>query len=330
MSVGSLHSRQTRSLDNRDVPSQLNLEAGLTAVLAAHVPSEHLRVVHREAAVYESTFPAEVVTCRFADGAERMFYIKYHHDDQRDSFGHKSGVAYEVMMYRDVLSRLALPVVKCYGSYVDPETGQTWLVLEFLEDSLRLEKSSLPPSEAAQWIGQFHRETAKWLARHEFVVTKRYDLDYYWSWTRRSSEHTRAAHDNYRWLPQLCRRFEEAAEDLTVAEPVIIHGEYTPHNILVARNTLYPVDWESAAIAVGEIDLAMVTDGWSEDLARDCEVAYVRSRWPDGEPGGFERRLGLARLYSQFRWLGDGWRSHDEVAWRVDAIRVDAERLGLL
>jgi hypothetical protein len=57
----------------------------------------------------------------------------------------------------------------------------------------------------------------------------------------------------------------------------------------------------SAAIAVGEIDLASLTDGWREEIMRKCEVEYQQARYRDGPLEDFDRTLDAARLYFYFR-----------------------------
>ena len=111
--------------------------------------------------------------------------------------------------------------------------------------------------------------------------------------------------------------------------PTVVHGEFYPENILVREGAIYPIDWESTALAAGEIDLASLTEGWSEDVARDCEEQYRQVRWPGGPPDGFYRRLWTARLYLQFRWLGDHPET-DVSEWRLEALLVAGQRLGLL
>ena len=92
----------------------------------------------------------------------------------------------------------------------------------------------------------------------------------------------------------------------------MIHGEYYPKNILVRDAAILPVDWESAAAGVGEIDLATLTTGWGPAVRSACEGAYVASRWPEGAPHGFERRLDLARMYVRLCWL-EGRQQVDEL-----------------
>ena len=78
--------------------------------------------------------------------------------------------------------------------------------------------------------------------------------------------------------------------------------------------------------------MASLTERWPDALVRDCQRVYLQTRWPLGAPADFERRLDLARMYLQFRWLGSpkGWRKEEEAAWRIRHICDIAERQGLL
>ncbi len=114
------------------------------------------------------------------------------------------------------------------------------------------------------------------------------------------------------------------------AAPTVIHGEYYPLNILVRRGVIYPIDWESAAVAAGEIDLASLTEGWPDGSARACEQVYGQTRWPGGAPRDFPRRLEAARLYLGWRWLGNAG-DHppgEEELWYVEHLRAAGRRLG--
>jgi len=65
------------------------------------------------------------------------------------------------------------------------------------------------------------------------------------------------------------------------------------------------IDWESAALAAGEIDLANLTLGCDNDLVGLCEQQYCLTRWPDGTPQDFDLRLTAARVFLHLRWLGE-------------------------
>jgi hypothetical protein len=95
---------------------------------------------------------------------------------------------------------------------------------------------------------------------------------------------------------------------------------------------VYPIDWESAAVAAGEIDLASLTEGWPAGYARQYERAYRKARWPNGAPADFERRLAAARLYLAFRWLAnkpDRPPAADDL-WYFRQLRSAGRRLGLI
>jgi hypothetical protein len=75
---------------------------------------------------------------------------------------------------------------------------------------------------------------------------------------------------------------------------------------MVDGTCIRPTDWETAAIAPGEIDLVCLIDMWDPELAQACTDAYITARWPAGAPVDFAERLLAAELYLHFRWLGDG------------------------
>ena len=62
--------------------------------------------------------------------------------------------------------------------------------------------------------------------------------------------------------PAVCQRADEFIAQLLAAPRTMIHGEFYPGNILYEKGRICPVDWESAAIAAGELDLAALTEGW--------------------------------------------------------------------
>ena len=121
---------------------------------------------------------------------------------------------------------------------------------------------------------------------------------------------------------------------LLATPPTVIHGEFYSKTALLSRKRLFIVDWESAAIAPGEIDLAALTEGtgWPARLVRQCEGAYTSARWPSGPPASFRRTLEAARIYLHFRWLGErpDWTVREESLWRYSHLHAAARRLGQL
>ncbi|MBM2811987.1 MAG: putative homoserine kinase type (protein kinase fold) [Chloroflexi bacterium] len=293
-----------------------------------------MTIVTRQPNAYETTFPTEFVTCRLEDGTSLRLFCKYQAGRSHEAHGARGNVSYECQVYSRMLEPRHLSRPKLYGVHQDPSTGQAWLLLEPLEDCLRLSKVDghvgLP--RAASWIGRFHRIQEPHVDDDSLQFLKRYDAEYYVGWSRRTREHTRELHDSYPWLPQLCDRFEDEVGPLLSGPPTIIHGEYTPNNILYRRRRIYPVDWESAAIASGELDLAILADRWGEQNFQLCRRAYCQERWPEGPPVDFDRKLGAARLYAQFRWLGETRDppAHERAPWRFDELRQQAEEMQLI
>jgi aminoglycoside phosphotransferase (APT) family kinase protein len=288
------------------VPDLDDLTLGLTTVFNTNEFARgSLNVVHRERSPYSTTFPCEIVTCRFQDGSELRLFCKYTGGVDYTGHGHRGKVEHEIAVYRDVLRPLDLSQPVFYGGYTDSQTGQHWLVLEYLDDCLRVQKVEGAVLMAARWIARFHVANQARLATLPAALLKIYDHKYYLGWVRRTYEFAGSLHKRFPWLATLCQRSEELLPALTTTPRTVIHGEYYPKNILFHRGRICPVDWESAAVADGLIDLAVLTEGWGEKMSRQIELEYQQARWPNGAPTSLARLIDIARLYVHFRWLGD-------------------------
>ncbi len=219
-----------------------------------------------------------------------------------------------------------------YGEYKEPVSGETWLVIEYVE-GLRLNKAA-PESmaEAARWIGRLHAASEA-LVPEPALYVKTYTSDYYLGWARRTALYTRHLGPELSWVRTVCERASDSFSHLLSSPPVVVHGEYYPENILVRTGAILPVDWQSAAIGAGEIDLASLTEGrWDAEVVRECVEAYRDVRWPDGAPPNFEKTLTAARLYWPLRWLGDKpeWTVEESRRPYFGELRSQAERLGII
>lgn len=149
---------------------------------------------------------------------------------------------------------------------------------------------------------------------------------------------TKSLIGEYPWLSHLFTAFGQVTRILLDAQQTIIHGEYYPDNILYRAASVYPVDWETAAIAPGEIDLATLTDNWPQEVVERCQRAYVQARYSNSAPDqNFERRLAAARLYVQVHWLGyetdplhPEWSERTVGAWRFEQLHDAGRQLGIL
>jgi thiamine kinase-like enzyme len=237
------------------------------------------------------------------------------------------GIAYESQVYDQLLSAWQDDVPRLHGAFLDGTTQTIGLALEYLDGAATLDQGSQAKAcltSAAGWIARFHRcsETA---AVPAFL--HRYDTEYYRVWMQRAGHFTRSAHEHYAWLPELCERCQRRLPAL-LPPAVIVHGDYQADNILVQRGRNVVVDWQSAALAAGEIDLASLTWGWDDDLVSLCEQEYCLARWPDGTPDDFALRLTAARVFLHLRWLGEPQDDGLEVRPAdVEALQPLAERL---
>jgi hypothetical protein len=313
-------------------PDDEVLAAGLALALS-RAGLGGVTIVDRAVNPHASTFPTEVVTCRLAGGEELRVFCKYGSGPGHEGHGHRGGVEYEAEVYRSVLADAALEAPRFYGSAAAGPRREVWLAIGYLESCLRLRDSRDLShwEQAAGWSARFHAEYEGRGGDPRLSFLIEYDAEYYAGWGRRTAENAAAQQANLPWLNQLCRRWEAALAALVDRPRTVIHGEFYPKNLLVNDGTIYPVDWESAALGRGEIDLAMLTERCDAQVVRRCEAAYRHARWPEGAPPDFTRALDLARLYVHLRWLGaDPGRKQRRRLWRYDEVRDLGERLGLI
>jgi len=295
-------------------------------------------VVSREKAGRYSTYPNEVVTCRVDDGTERRLLCKYAKGHCHSGFGHRRGLRYETLIYRDVLEPLQMSTPRYYGCHADEAAGEHWLVMEYLGGGRTVNKGPQPASicNTARWIGEFNARCAVTLSADMVPSFIQYDRDYYLGWGRRTLEFTASMHAQHPWLPDLCRHYESVVDQFLTLPRTLIHGEYTVHNVVLhGEGIVSPIDWESAAYAFPEIDLAIITDGtWTQEVQDMCVEQYRQARWATAAdvPTDFAARLRLAQLYNHMRWLGN--RPKDSVlpknAFRFAKLQAVGEQLSLI
>ena len=300
----------------------------------SRLSGDQLTILARESNPRTSTYPSEVLICRLPDGREIRLLCKYAGGRDHTAYGHRAGVAYEAEVYRSVLQPLPVSAPAFYGLHNDETTGEAWLILEYLDKSLRVKdsKDHTLMYASARWLGEFHKANESCLSPASLAFLSTYDAEYYLGWADRTSRLAGPLHQLFPWLATLCKRFEQVVGLLLEPPAIVVHGEYYPNNILFRQGTIYPVDWESTAIAIGEIDFASLTEHWSSAIADRCRAEYLSARWPDGVPAEFEQRLEIARLYWRFRWLGErsDWTTEEKSRWRFNDLQSIGERLGLI
>jgi aminoglycoside phosphotransferase (APT) family kinase protein len=308
--------------------------ARLETVLRTMLDDQSLAVIDRSP-LERGTFPKEIVRCRNSDSEVIELFCKYssRHGTQPGSPAahHRYGLAHEVQVYRDLLGPMGVTVPALRGALDDPGRPETWLVLDYMADGTRLNKSPDPGAmpAAAGWIAALHSACEQPSGPRPTGLLTTYDATYYLGWAERTYERCVALRIGPPpWLEPLCQGFGSAVSLLRAAPQVIIHGEYYPKNILIRDGTIYPVDWESAAIGPGEIDLASLTEAWPAEVVAACVARYREVR-PATESYDFAATLDAARLYITFRWLGDPDLAPPDPG-RLESLRASGERLRLI
>jgi aminoglycoside phosphotransferase (APT) family kinase protein len=278
-------------------------DALLTASLARMLASP-LEVVSRERNPFSGAAESEVVRLRIY-GDEARVLVKYNSATRRHTgHGFWGDLAYEAAIYRGVLGPLGVRVPRLWG--LESSGSSSWLVTEFV-NGVRLAKAPREALIAAGgWLGEFHGAGEATVRGGRPRSINVLDTPYFRGWARRTRAFTRSSRPAGPWLDHACALFERAAPSLAGGTPTIVHGEFYPANILVEGGSIIPVDWQSAAVGPGEIDVASLIEGWGDGgVVAECLLAYERSRWPQGAPASFRRNLHLARAYWPLRWLGD-------------------------
>jgi thiamine kinase-like enzyme len=321
-------------MDSFALPAEHELRVALAPMCARSGFSEQpLTSIRRAENIYASTYASEIVTCRFADGCEKRLLLKYMAalDESHRDHGIRGGVAYEARVYSEFLGGIVRP--EFVGLHTASD-GAVWLVLEFMKGARRLQHSEDETAhvQTAAWLGRFHATLERRIATGHSSRIRVYDAGFYEGWPRRTSEFARDWHACAPWLARLCANCDAVIAALLSAPTTLVHGEFYPHNILFDRGKIFPVDWESAALGAGEIDLAALTEDWLEDAEMECQRAYQSARWPEGAPAHFAECLTAARIYMQLRWMGEhpGWTEDEtEAKWRLAELKRWAERFGL-
>lgn len=317
------------------LPSTGDLARMLSSALRAGGERSSVRaVLHRAANPYASSLPTEVVACRLEDGRELRVLCKYGVSFHHSSRGHRGGVCYEAGVYRNVLRPSRVTTPSFYGTFVDPAEGRRCLVIEYIDGAMRLNQapSDKAMARVARWLGRFHAEAETRAALLHEEGVNRYGEEYYETWAARTVRLAHRVGRRYPWLPPLRDGFTDSIGLLLASAPTAVHGELYPHNTLLTTRDVYVVDWETAAVAAGEIDVAAITEGWPARAASEFELEYRRTRWGGGAPPGWQRALNVARLYWLFRWLGDRpeWTGHERSGKRFRALEELGRSMGLI
>ncbi len=232
----------------------------------------------------------------------------------------------EQVIYQQLLPRLGLPALRCYGFITEPAGGYSWL---FLEDAMGLEYSSLNEDHrvlAGNWLGGL--DGAAWgLGR--LPGLPRRDCSYYLEQLRFVAAQVQSLMRNpvvpARDLPLLqtimaqCEliesRWPELQQRCAGFPPTIVHGDFVSKNVRIGSTAGGPAllvfDWEVAGWGIPATDLAQSVGG---TVSPNLE-AYRKAMSKFGMQMDMRMLEGVAECGNFFRMLDImGWACH----WGMD------------
>jgi len=143
-------------------------------------------------------------------------------------------------------------------------------------------------------------------------------------------------------LGSILRHHRAVSDRLAAMPKTLVHGDFNASNVLVSRSRgatrIRIIDWETAGIGPGLLDLASITSGRLPARHRAEMVAAYRKNLGAGAVGAlpqseFDDALCWCRLALAVRWLGwsPGWSPPPAHAndWRAEAEAM-ASKLALL
>jgi aminoglycoside phosphotransferase len=285
--------------------------------------------LQRRRCAYSSSFSIEELTAHLSDGEARPLIFKNMGHEQLSAQGramrpeasHRPDR--ECFVYRQILPDAGLSTATCDAAAVDVDRGRYWLLLERV------------PGDQLSWVGDFAAwlAVARWLAKahdrlHDLYRRRqvapelaRYDGSSFHAWVDRAepmcelkSRSADAARP--RALRRLFDQCRVAADETACLPRTIIHGEFYPSNVIVDtradRHRICPVDWETAGVGCGLLDVAALVAGkWSE-LQKDLLVQeYLAALCHDPVLGNLSdplTALRRCRLLLAMKWIG--WSPH--------------------
>jgi hypothetical protein len=243
----------------------------------------------------------------------------------------------EINTYKELLAKNRLGTPQYYGAVVRPDEDLYWLFLEKVSGSRLCQAGDYSAwLRAARWLARLHTRfmgASDTLARSAPLL--HYDAAFYRLWLERVERFQVAVLRQAVW-ETLAGTYDRAIERLIRLPSTLIHGEFYASNILVQEaqegRRICPVDWETAAVGPGLIDLAALGSGaWAEHERREMAAAYHDTLLSEGWPGLPLDDLLLAlddcRLHLAMRWLGwaPDWSPPPENAhdWLGEAVALE-------
>jgi len=361
-------------LSQRRVPVD-ELRDALTEVLSRYYGAPAVvRKLKRDQSRYCSSYFIENLKAELSDGQARRPVFKDTSPASAVAFQHhnRPGLVYcprrEIEAYQLILNPDLGPPI-CYGAVVSGELQRYWLFLERVDGVPLWQMGKIDRwQEAARWLAQLHTRfdlsaAAGVVGQCQHLV--QYDEGYFRAWLERAERFVAQRADppglaEAKRFERLIGAYHLVIKELIALPKCLVHGEFYPSNVLVRRRPprqkggdapawreragtdakrerpdICAIDWETAGIGPGLIDVAAMTSGkWSEDAKHLIVTAYWEELGQNRRPALPElmRGIELCQLQLAIQWLGwaESWSppKQNEQDWLKEALRL-AERLGI-
>lgn len=305
------------------------LRAALEPLFPAVFPPHGRGLVACRPNEYGSSSRGAVVTLGAADGTTADWLVKLERDRADPPPCSRHGIGYEARVYAALVAAAPFPAPHLAGTVELGTPPRRALVIEHLPGCLRVGEA---PDDsgivaAAAWCGRFHAWSAPRAAAPELAFLARIDGATLRAWSRRAPAVAAAVGAVPGWLGRLVALHDERVDTLLDNDATVVHGEFSVGNVLWRDGTIVPVDWESAAVGPGALDLAALVAGWPAEVVARCRAAYAAARGSDDVD---TRAWEAAVLHTAFRWLpaADG-PGGERLPAALEALRAAADALEL-
>lgn len=249
----------------------------------------------------------------------------------------------EVYVYREILAKGGLQTARLYGSAIDRQRAEYWLLIERVMGRPLSQCGEFSTwMRAASVLAEAHAAFGRLKAVQEGAgILVRYGTSFHRRWMQRAMSlayqlGAPAASERRALLGRLAKAHERAAQVLSELPVTLVHGDYHGSNIIVEESSaptgrLCPIDWENSGRGPGVIDLAALTAGWAEDERRSIARAYLAGFPNTDRPYGaleLHQALDAASLCACVQWMGWSahwrpplWQARD---WAGEALKVAA------
>jgi len=262
----------------QEVIDEARLRSTLGQLLRDTLQREvHVVSLQRTPSEFATLFPADVVHLVLDDGTRLQIFLKHLGTSDHPE---KDNSEKEVRVYRDLLSREGLPVPRYYGSSWNAETERYELYLEYIDDWCLKYHPIEDWYVAAGELARFHAAFAGRVKELRACgVLPMLDELYCWSLAKRAREEVvRHSPSLVGRLDKVLTRYDRIVRSLIEAPPTLVNYDLSTKNVLADRSCrptrICLVDWESAVIGCGVLDIVHLAYGLEDGPWRTMIDTY--------------------------------------------------------